>query len=371
MSENKMKFEIKTASPVFKTFTIAPHKRRVIKNISKKFKIPEKITHFERKKDIKFLTKKTLYFKVESPSHNQKKKKENSDFNDGRWTKDEQMKFLKGISLYGNNWKKVKSLISTRNTIQVRSHAQKFINKMKLCKDERLGLDFTSSTIHTIKDMINQIKSINSNYALEYIFNYLSEKCNKKMGFRKKNKNKHILIQNEPIIDRTIFINLEENKDNSKNNDIIRNFLGGDLKINTLEKTEENNKSDEQINKFLRTNFIPPNNDIKFNDINNITNNLNHIILNNNNTFLNSNNNFYFFGNTLNNIIQLNNFYNNFFMNNYINYNNNLNDGFLLGGLFINNANIPFSYTLPIINSFNSLKNQNLASMADNSNNNI
>ena len=57
-----MKFEIKTVSPIFKTFTIAPHKRRVIKNISKKFKIPEKITHFERKKDIKFLTKKTLYF---------------------------------------------------------------------------------------------------------------------------------------------------------------------------------------------------------------------------------------------------------------------------------------------------------------------
>ena len=203
-----MKFEIKTVSPIFKTFTIAPHKRRVIKNISKKFKIPEKIIHLERKRNIKFLTKKSLYFKIESRSHNQNKKKENSDFNDGRWTKDEQTKFLKGISLYGNNWKKVKSLISTRTTIQVRSHAQKFINKMNLCKDEGIGLDFTSTTIRSIKDMINQIKSINSNYTLEYIFNYLSEKCNKKMGFRKKNKNKHILIQNEPIIDRTIFINL-------------------------------------------------------------------------------------------------------------------------------------------------------------------
>ena len=119
--------------------------------------------------------------------------------------------------------------------------------------------------------------------------------------------------------------------------------------------------SNEQINKNLCTNFIPPNNDIKFNDINNINNNLNHIILNNNNTFLNDNNSINFFQNTLNNIIQLNNIYNDFYSNNYINYNNNINDGFLLNNLLINNASFPFINILSMMNLFNSLNYQKWA----------
>ena len=64
------------------------------------------------------------------------------------------MIFLQGISLYGNNWKKIKTLISTRTAKQVRSHAQKFFIKMKFCKDEVLGIDFTLNDICNIKDMI-------------------------------------------------------------------------------------------------------------------------------------------------------------------------------------------------------------------------
>ena len=225
---------------------------------------------------------------------------------------------------------------------------------MKSCKDDQLGIDFTLTTIRSIKDMINQIRAINSNYNLAYIFNHLSDKYDKKRKFKKQNKK--ITIQNVPIINREIAINLEEDKNNNKNNNnnIIRNDLNKNDEIDTLDKTKENNMPNEQINKNLCTNFIPPNNDIKFNDINNINNNLNHIILNNNNTFLNNNNNINFFQNTLNNIIQLNNNYINFLSNNYINYNNNINDGFLLSNFLINNANIPFLNILSIMNLFNS-----------------
>ena len=261
------------------------------------------------------------------------------------------MKFFYGISLYGSNWKKVKSLISTRTAIQVRSHAQKFFKKMKLCKDEQLGIDFTLNTICSIKDMINQIKSINSNYSLEYIFEHLSDERDRKRKLKKQNKN--IIIQNMPIINGKIVINSEEDK----NNNIIINNLNKNDEIDILEKTNENNMSEGQINKNLSTNFIPPSNDKQFNDTNYISNNLNHIILNNNNTFLNNNNNFHFFQNTLNNIIGLNNIYNNFLSNNYINYNNNINDGFLLSNLLLFNSNIPFLSILSMINLFNSLNN--------------
>ena len=356
MKENKKKFETKTILPIFKTFLKVPDSSKPIKHISKKFIIPEKTTYLQRKRDIKFLTKKSPYFKVENYSRHRRKNLENLDSKDGRWTKDERIKFFHGIALYGANWKKVKSLISTRTAIQVRSHAQKFFIKMKLCKDEQLGIDFTLKSICSIKDMISQIRSINSNYSLEYIFKYLSEERDRKRKLKKQNKNTP--IQNMPIINEKRTINLEDDERNNKNNNTIMDNLNKNKEIDSLEKTREKSMPEEQIIKNINTNFIPPNNDIQFNDINNINNNLNHIILNKNNTFLNDNNNINFFENTLNNIVQLNNIYNNFLSNTYINYNNNTNDGFLLRNLLINSTNIPFLNVFSMFNLFNLLKNQ-------------
>ena len=47
----------------------------------------------------------------------------------GRWSKYEHKLFVKYLSIYGRNWKKISRLIKTRNTIQIRSHAQKFFKK--------------------------------------------------------------------------------------------------------------------------------------------------------------------------------------------------------------------------------------------------
>ena len=96
-----------------------------------------------------------------------KKTSENIDVNEGRWTKEEHNKFLDGIVQFGINWKKVKTLINSRTSIQVRSHAQKFYQKLKMCKDDVLGIDFTLESICNIKDMINQIKSVKVNYDIK------------------------------------------------------------------------------------------------------------------------------------------------------------------------------------------------------------
>ena len=86
-----------------------------------------------------------------------------------------------------------KNFIENRTPIQVRSHAQKFYRKMKVCKDERLGIDFTSNSVLNIRDMINQIK--NNNYNIINIFKYLSNKFDNREKSREniiKRKNKNI-----------------------------------------------------------------------------------------------------------------------------------------------------------------------------------
>ena len=48
--------------------------------------------------------------------------------------------------------------IKNRTYKQVRSHAQKFYLKLKTFKDEELGLDFTSSNVKSLEDIINIVK---------------------------------------------------------------------------------------------------------------------------------------------------------------------------------------------------------------------
>ena len=62
-------------------------------------------------------------------------------FNNGRWLQEEHYKFIEGIFLYGNEWRKVEKYIKTRTAAQARSHAQKFfINVQKRFIDEHLSL---------------------------------------------------------------------------------------------------------------------------------------------------------------------------------------------------------------------------------------
>ena len=56
-------------------------------------------------------------------------RKKNQGVN-GRWTKTEHDRFLKGLERYGRDWVSVQRVVKTRNLIQVRSHAQKVFSKM-------------------------------------------------------------------------------------------------------------------------------------------------------------------------------------------------------------------------------------------------
>ena len=158
--------------------------------ISKKLKNSEKDNQYTKKRYVHFISFKKPYFKVENKSFVYKKKSlYNPNINDGRWTEEESNRFIQGITLYGINWRKVKTLIPTRSDVQVSSHAQKFFHKMKSCKDENLGIDFTLNSVKNVKDMINQIKSKNPNYNIMFIIKNLSDCFANRRRFCKKIKN--------------------------------------------------------------------------------------------------------------------------------------------------------------------------------------
>jgi len=56
----------------------------------------------------------------------------------GRWTKDEHEKFLHGINVYGKEWKKIASMIETRTVVQIRTHAQKYFQKLAKKRNQEM-----------------------------------------------------------------------------------------------------------------------------------------------------------------------------------------------------------------------------------------
>ena len=215
---------------------------------------------------------------------------------------------------------------------------------MKLCKDSQLGIDFTLNSIGSLRDMINQIKSLNSNYNIIMVFKHLSEKYDKER--RLKTPNNYNKINNKAFInEKSLSINLEENNNNNTNNENLKekNKAG---KINVLADSPEKNKINDQINRslsILYTNNFINNKNFLYKDLlnsiclhnNNINNNnfLSSNIINNNNNNLSRNNinsresyflNKYNFSspkNNLNDIVNFNNICHNLSANNYINYN--------------------------------------------------
>jgi SHAQKYF class myb-like DNA-binding protein len=77
----------------------------------------------------------------------------------GRWNNDEHIRFIKGCLLYKNNWKKVKKYVKTRSSAQIRSHAQKYLIKLK----KKYQNDFFS------KDYLKFYKNDNNLYDIEFL----------------------------------------------------------------------------------------------------------------------------------------------------------------------------------------------------------
>jgi len=197
---------------------------------------------------VKMLGKKKMHFQVKNEKEEKEKVQDKnqikfvvSSSEKGHWSWEEHKRFVEAIAEYGIQWEKVKYAVKTRTDIQIRSHAQKFYKKLKNYRNEQLGIDFTSDTIHNIKDMITHVRSVNDDYDLVKIFLYFPKLCE---------------MQTRNVdLEEDVNINIFENLLNYNKKDIFQKDNNETSNINNRidENKNENNNNNYEI---LYINYI-------------------------------------------------------------------------------------------------------------------
>ena len=189
-------------------------------------------------------------------------KKENKK--QGRWSQEEQDRFLKGCYFFKNDWEKIKEYIKTRTIPQIRSHAQKYLikicrkysirlSKKKFSNRQSKHLDITKIPYKGKSNISNM--SIYEKNILE-MFNYYNREVLKDETTPGSDNNeeqiKNIQLYNNYNIpsnnnkfDQTSF-NIN-NLNNVRNIDINKNIIE---KENTIEKNFDTNENLQTNNNF-------------------------------------------------------------------------------------------------------------------------
>ena len=216
-----------------------------------------------------------------------KSKEKNSYLNEGRWSFKEHIKFIEAIVEYGKNWKQVEKYVGSRTTSQARSHAQKFLLKLKTIKNPKMDFDFSSNNIKSLFDIIDIIKS-KTEYIIigkKYIINTLislSESINcDNIDFNKDYKTKNNIINVDIIKEK-------ENSNNKKEENSINNK---EIKFDIINANSNDNLKEEiEMKKEIKYSNIDENNNNnnieKKKDENNFKDNNNYLenkIIENNN----------------------------------------------------------------------------------------
>lgn len=55
------------------------------------------------------------------------------------WTSEEKSRFVEGLSLYHKDWKKIEQYVGTKTVVQIRSHAQKYFQKLQKTQSRSLS----------------------------------------------------------------------------------------------------------------------------------------------------------------------------------------------------------------------------------------
>ena len=196
------------------------------------------------KSQIKFITE-NFSSNITQPTLLRKKIR-NSIFNNlelgKRWTDEEQNRFAEALLKYGNDWRKIQENVVSRNMTQVRSHAQKYLIKLK--KNKLLinkGLEKNANWNDVIKFMKN---NFNNEEMKNIIFHaHENNKKNYKSYLKtidcSKEKVSTINIDENYIkkFDNEIWNNEINNKNNDKNCEVNNEI--SDYKKNNDEENEE------------------------------------------------------------------------------------------------------------------------------------
>ena len=156
-----------------------------------------------------------------------------NQFHSGRWTEEEHQKFIDGILQYGNEWKKVQQVIRTRSSTQARSHAQKFFLKIKKIiqnnnvnyNDKEKIVEIIANNIYTnINKKRNSLTKAQKEKLLNVIFSNI--KYDEKNTEYNNDENEEIGLEED-------YLGYEKLKE--KNNDLPKNFNGGEIISGNLE----------------------------------------------------------------------------------------------------------------------------------------
>ena len=154
------------------------------------------------KQPIKFVLTKhappydTTFLQKKTPKKVNVSNSDLEDVNNGRWNKEEQNRFAEAVLKFGNDWKKIQNYVFSRNITQIRSHAQKFLMKLKenkFVKDKGFvnNLSWTK-----VMNYLNKTLSYDELKELLFSVEKLGEKKNGKKNYKnlkkikKNNKNK-------------------------------------------------------------------------------------------------------------------------------------------------------------------------------------
>ena len=202
-----------------------------------------------KKKSVKF-----ILTKEETPSFLKKKinlsleSKEPENLNGGRWNKEEQQRFAEAVLKYGNDWKQIQSHVFSRNMTQVRSHAQKFL--MKLKETNFIINEKYDQNLSWTKMMNLLRQNVNYEKLKELLFSVEQNEEKEKRKKEKKNVNKSKIKKNK----LNSSLNSENYSKCDTNGDSSRFFLDNeesnfenDLNKSIKIKEEE----DEALEKFI------------------------------------------------------------------------------------------------------------------------
>ena len=200
------------------------------KNEQKQLKIKYK---FQNKKIVNtnFKPKKTIIINENNSNENH---------STGRWNRDEHQRFIDGMIKYGNNWRQVQKYIGTRTSTQIRSHAQKFFDKLKRSKIFKKGeYDLSTNSLKLLYEIMSKLsekqkaQATKKLYSLPYEINSRSDNINKNKSedeFNFSNDDEYFQNnnnKNEEKNEKTELINNKDDyyleKDENNNNKLYNN----------------------------------------------------------------------------------------------------------------------------------------------------
>ena len=172
-------------------------------------------------------------FKVRTKKEEGDKETSNICLRYGYWSKSAHNKFIEALYLYENDWTRIQEYVNDRTDKQVHSHAQKFFLKLKTFKDEKLGLDFTSSNVKCLDNIIYLIKqkeSICGNYGK--LLHIISEKIS--FGKKPLKKEQEILAKKNEKKKLNTFDNKSQISNNFNNFNNVNKMNYQKLLINEI-----------------------------------------------------------------------------------------------------------------------------------------